>query len=179
MKTVTGECTPNCGVCCSILVVPIPSAEAYATRTLADDSKAVVVPLTKDPSEEWLHFLLTRGAKIDDAARYALIPLDEGQDPVVDTYGAMQVPALYLRTTCPFLLPDKQCALYGSPDRPAVCAKWPEPEDDLSVVKDVCSYQIVEVADDDDGAGPDGGCYPGALRSQARRVVHGPCAPQA
>jgi len=43
---------------------------------------------------------------------------------------------------CTALMADKQCALYGTPERPDVCAGWPYAPRDLTGLDDVCGYSF-------------------------------------
>jgi len=44
---------------------------------------------------------------------------------------------------CSKLGPDKECQAFGTPDRPQMCAKWPEHPMQMLRVKDFCTYDFI------------------------------------
>lgn len=47
---------------------------------------------------------------------------------------------------CTELTEDKQCGLWGMPERPALCAAWPSTPAALAPLRDVCGYSFQESA---------------------------------
>ena len=44
---------------------------------------------------------------------------------------------------CSALTEDKKCSLYGTPERPDLCAHWPMTPASLLGVEDECSYSFI------------------------------------
>jgi len=122
MRRVVGQCTA-CGACCRFLALPLPADWPESLW------RKGVLPLTVK-SPEFRYFLEVRGCRV-------------GRHLVGITHqGAWRglysgVPVVYFRSTCPHLQEDGRCGLYGKPERPVVCERWPQPTDDLAVVADV------------------------------------------
>lgn len=101
--------------------------------------KLGLVPLPEKLSAEGLHFWQTRGVERRGNALKVPNPQHgywQGKYSGRD--------AVFYRSSCPQLDDQGMCKLYGKPERPAVCNRWPAPWDDLVGVDDVCTYRIEE-----------------------------------
>lgn len=132
---VGGSCSA-CGQCCRTVGLPIAGLRVNAA------ARTVSTPV-EGASEDWLAFLRARGAAIREG--WATLPYrTDVPNPIVPVaYGPRGVALALVKHVCPQLTEDNGCRLHGTPEKPAVCARYPTPLDDLSVVPD-CTHSITD-----------------------------------
>lgn len=128
----TGHCTPGCGACCRVLAIPF------------EDYKEDVVDFLDGT---YIHI----GRMRKDYRNF--LKLHEGEDFEVTSHGVWVdnnikkrrgtysgAPVVYVYQPCSALGENGMCSLYGKPERPKLCGKWPTDKDDLWIVRDQCTY---------------------------------------
>lgn len=152
-----GGCTAGCGACCEALVIPITGDMQMAgTEALEID---VAPEVAQRPGfEDWeywlgLHdvYLFREGKRL-----YAQVPVDgirvEGYDgtdlpgyfgiAVINKLGTLLA---HIPKRCQELTDDRKCGLFGTPQRPLMCATYPQHPYDIEGLEQVCTYRFSAV----------------------------------
>ncbi|KKN55495.1 hypothetical protein LCGC14_0581700 [marine sediment metagenome] len=99
----------------------------------------IIIPL--DPR------LRTHPQKFNDWVKWAelhgLIIIDDPEKGRLDAF-------MYIE--CEALTPDKECNLMGTSERPDLCAGFPARPDELESIRNVCSYEFIDLTEVRHGA---------------------------
>ena len=142
---IAGDCS-DCGACCRVVAMPI--RQRTARRLIrTKPTGEVTLPLAHADNKPWTYFLKTHGAEVG-RLRVTFKLRDTPRPVRVGSYGPQGALVAYLSVDCPEQ-DGWRCKLFGTPERPEVCGKWPQPADDLHIVEGVCTYKIVDEPEED------------------------------
>lgn len=149
-----GGCTAGCGACCEAMVIPTTgNMKMSGTDVLEID---VALHVTDRPGyrdwEYWLGlhdvYLFLEGKRL-----YAQVPVAdirvEGYDgtdlpgyfgiTIINKQGAMLA---HIPKRCQELTDDRRCAVFGTAQRPEMCAIYPQHPYDIEGLEQVCTYRF-------------------------------------
>lgn len=141
----TGQCTLGCGACCrtvSLLVKAERMTQEYAMETM--QTHMLLAHPSYHDVEDVRHWLELHGfsvGKEGDESRIS-IPSDVLQARFRWTDHGVLVD---LPRVCSALGPDGMCTIFGQPERPQVCALYPQAPQDIELMGAVCTFAF-EVA---------------------------------
>lgn len=119
------------------MALPIPHAQAAR-----HDGEWVTLPRLRLIPEQFRHYLEAHGVIVESVWLRVKVDVADPEPVRVGHYNGHLV--AYVRSRCAQLTNDNTCALWGKPERPQVCDRYPTVDDDLSCVKPDCGFEIVE-----------------------------------
>ncbi len=173
----TGGCTAGCGACCEAMVLPLAADfnkllhAIHHPRFLSIEHNRIQIPIdpvvaTRPGYDDWQYWMTLHDVflfKVEDrlTADLPLAPkreclsfpdldgwtswLEEHDITIVDRAG--QTLLAYLPIACE-KLEDGMCTVFGTDERPQMCAPYPEHPTDVEGI-DFCTYDFKPIYQND------------------------------
>lgn len=168
----TGGCTAGCGACCTAFVVPIAESGLRAEDFTAAVNNRIVLPIDsitrgKAGFEDWEYWLTLHDVylfQLPSGLLVADIPVEvkhESPPPGnfdawvawLEKHGIVMLRRVekallaYVSVRCSKLTEDMMCGVFGTPERPQMCAPYPEHPLDIEGI-DFCTYKFQPIKRD-------------------------------